>query len=340
MVTSVLSRLRDGVPSEELRSPFDRRSFCTYLIVAAELLAAAVLLPVFGFSLTRSAAVALPLWAFLLCAAAILLRRYGHVRFCTGMEATALIYGQGFAILFLLFPLTAISCPLADSRLASIDHALGFDWPGFARIFVGHDGAQQVLSFAYHSFNWQPVLIVVALCSINQVARCWQFVAAGTIAAAVTSMLYPFAPALGSFAYFHARAADFPALRAGGEFGSVIQSIKAGTRTISPKLFQGLISFPSYHAASAVIFAWAMWPFRRMRLVFLSLNIVMCVAALVLGEHYLIDVIAGAAVGAVSVLAAKLLIREVSPVNVWLREDHSQAQRSDRWPLAEGSLPN
>jgi membrane-associated phospholipid phosphatase len=298
------------VPAREFKivsTPFEPRALWTYRIIVAELAATAILLPILGFTLSPEAAVALPLWAFLLAVAAMLLRRYGHQRTSGAMEAVALIYGQGFATLFLLFPLTAISLPFADNILASFDHVFGFDWLSFAALFAGRPLAQTALVIAYHSFDWQPLIIVLALFAKDRQNRAWQFVTAGTIAALLTSVLYPVAPALGAYWHFGLNAAEFPNLHAGWQFGPIIEAVRNGAREIGPDKFTGMVSFPSYHASAAVIFAWAMWPLKVARGPFAILNFLVCVSALLVGAHYLVDVIGGVMVGAVSIIGSRLL---------------------------------
>ncbi|MGN7997622.1 phosphatase PAP2 family protein [Sphingomonas sp. 22176] len=55
----------------------------------------------------------------------------------------------------------------------------------------------------------------------------------------------------------------------------------------------GIISFPSFHASMAVLFAWALWPFRLLRIVSLPLNLLMWSAAIPIGGHYVVDVLGG-----------------------------------------------
>ena len=69
----------------------------------------------------------------------------------------------------------------------------------------------------------------------------------------------------------------------------------------------GLISIPSYHAAAALMFAWAAWPLRGWKWLFLALNTGVAASATVVGNHYLVDIVAGVAVGAASIVLARHL---------------------------------
>jgi membrane-associated phospholipid phosphatase len=71
----------------------------------------------------------------------------------------------------------------------------------------------------------------------------------------------------------------------------------------------GMVSFPSFHAASAAIYAWAMWPIRSVRWVFLILNAALIFSTMPEGDHYLTDVIGGLVVAWVAVAVTSRLYR-------------------------------
>jgi membrane-associated phospholipid phosphatase len=59
---------------------------------------------------------------------------------------------------------------------------------------------------------------------------------------------------------------------------------------------EGIITFPSLHAALGLIFALALWPDRVLRWFSLALNLLMIVATPIDGSHYFVDVFAGLAI--------------------------------------------
>lgn len=268
----------------------------TYVLIALCLLALAILASTLGFGLARDCWPIL--WGMpLLCFSAMLLRRVGHGRWAAAVEGVTLIYGQGLAFMLLLFPLSAISAPFADPALDRLDKALGFDWVAFAQLLTP---AWRLFGAIYESLNWQPLLVVLALCLAGRERRMWQLVFASTLALAASAAIFPFAPAIG--------AAEFHGMHLVSErigFGAAITMLKGNHRSITTALFTGFISFPSYHAASAAILAWAAWPLKYLRWPLLALNSLMCVSAIVFGGHYLVDIIGGLAIaGACIVLTA------------------------------------
>jgi len=316
MAARVLQRLRSGVPAEQLKNPFEPRAALIYRLIAGQLVAALALQWITGFRLPLGTLADLPFWPLFLCPSGMAARRYGHERLGGWMEATALIYGQGVSILLVLIPLTAISGPFADSGLAAVDRALGLNWPLFVKEFEKSDKATTAIVLFYNSFRWQPALVLSILFLLRQENRAWMTVAAGVIAAVITAAIYPFTPALGAYTYFHVSPAAVPRFAAGWNFAPVLQAIKAGgARTETPQMFTGLVSFPSYHAAAAAIFVWAVWPLPKIRVVFVLLNARMAVSAVVAGGHYLIDIVGGLAVAAISIRFAicRISSRKITP---------------------------
>jgi membrane-associated phospholipid phosphatase len=77
-------------------------------------------------------------------------------------------------------------------------------------------------------------------------------------------------------------------------FGFTIRNIRdLGVRTIEPWMLKGLVSFPSGHSAAALLLVWAIWPIRLLRIPSLLLNLSMSLGAIVIGKHYLVDILGG-----------------------------------------------
>jgi membrane-associated phospholipid phosphatase len=75
----------------------------------------------------------------------------------------------------------------------------------------------------------------------------------------------------------------------------------------------GIMTFPSVHAAVAVLCAWSAWDLKALRYPVLALNIAMALSAVPSASHYLIDVVAGLGVAAFSIASVVLLTKEACP---------------------------
>ncbi len=67
---------------------------------------------------------------------------------------------------------------------------------------------------------------------------------------------------------------------------------------------EGIITFPSLHAALGVLFPAALWRVKGVRWLALGLNILLVIATPAYGSHYVVDVIAEILIAAVCWVAA------------------------------------
>ncbi|WP_354047340.1 phosphatase PAP2 family protein [Bradyrhizobium sp. LB12.1] len=68
---------------------------------------------------------------------------------------------------------------------------------------------------------------------------------------------------------------------------------------------EGIISFPSLHAALGLLFLLALWPVRYFGWIAALLNVAMIAATPVDGSHYFCDVVAGLAIALLSWVAVQ-----------------------------------
>lgn len=189
--------------------------------------------------------------------------------------------------------------PFTDATLAAADGAIGFDWGAALRLFDRHPDVNAVLRVAYDSIIPQILLIVVILALTRQAERLYRFLMATNLALVVTSVIAVFFPALGAYEFYGVSPADHPhiALVTDTKMTEPILWLRAAVFTPpGPSFTVGLISFPSFHSATAVIYAWAMWRTPVARWIWLAVNAMMLIATPVHGSHYLVDVFAGVAV--------------------------------------------
>ena len=82
-------------------------------------------------------------------------------------------------------------------------------------------------------------------------------------------------------------------------------------RQLSLTALTGLVTFPSFHTAAAVLYLWAFWPVRWIGPAAVAINVVMVLATPICGGHYLVDVFAGIGIAVASILAAKWIADRV-----------------------------
>jgi membrane-associated phospholipid phosphatase len=235
----------------------------------------------------------------------ILMRGFGLVRTAAAIEAMAIM--TGFALIMLVFcmMLAGTAQPLVDKSLIAIDRALGFDWLALHMLLRGNEIFFQCANLVYRALHWEPLLLVILLASFGHILQVWTFVTAWTIAVVITVAIFPFTPALGGFLYYGITPEDVSGLWIPGvwEWYDVMKPVREGTlRGLGANSVAGIVTFPSLHAAGAILLAYGFWQFRWLKWPMLILNIGVFLSSIVVGGHYLTDVIAGGLIAIVAIL--------------------------------------
>ena len=277
----------------------DPDSHPAYILVFSGFVVSFATVIALGFTLTTEMLLLFSTWPFL-AFAAVLARRIGQLRLATGMEGVALLYGQGFCLMLFIYGMAAVGGPYADRLLASWDEALGFHWPAYV---VATLPFEEPLAIAYKSFAWQPLVIVVALVWSDQSRRLWTLITAAILASAATALVFPFFPAWGVYNHYGFAAGGVNKTGA-YTFHHALEYLRGGGRHISPRIMTGVVSFPSYHTAEAILFMWAGWTVKWLRWPIIALNLVVLASVPVIGAHYLSDMIGGVVLGSAAIVAA------------------------------------
>jgi membrane-associated phospholipid phosphatase len=141
-----------------------------------------------------------------------------------------------------------------------------------------------------------------------RLVRLQLFIAALCFALIVTIVISCLAPAIGTFYGMHLSPEGFPSLNTTMYVAQLRDIVALRNGTLRHlELFQlaGIVSFPSFHAASAVLYMWALWPVRGFASLSIAMSALMILATPIVGAHYMIDVIGGILLAAGSIMLAK-----------------------------------
>ena len=240
--------------------------------------------------------------ALMLAALGIAARKFGYVRLASLLEYFALLMCAATVILVAIYIGMGNAGPLWDKSFLAADRALGFDWLGWFHFLTAHPALYRVLDSLYHNVGLTALYLVVLLSLMGNTARLREIFWLLFVAGLLTALGGWAWPALGPFQQF--------GLQSHGPFLSEMQHLLSH-RDLNfslPKL-QGVVSFPSYHTVLAL---GLMMAFRGTGIIG-WIMIAACGAMLFsipfFGGHYLVDVLAGAAVTALSFAAIRLTMR-------------------------------
>ncbi|GEP03467.1 phosphatase PAP2 family protein [Methylobacterium oxalidis] len=199
--------------------------------------------------------------------------------------------------------------PLWDGTLHAWDRAIGLDWRAYLAFVNDRPRLGLILSLAYQSIMPQIAVILLVLALSGRLRACRDFVLATMLAALGAVVISGLMPAMAMFVHLDInRLQDFPHLDPAAAFVHVadLNGLRDGSfRTVSLNHLEGIITFPSFHAALAAIFAHAFWQHRWTRWPGLALNLAMIAATPIDGGHYFVDVLAGLGLAALAIRLAR-----------------------------------
>lgn len=276
--------------------------------VAFTLLTTAAVFALVPFSKVRLAFADLDRLALLLAVFAALAAycwKRGMPRLAAPLEAAALGIFLAVPILVSTYLAASLAAPMADTPLAHADAALGFDW----RAFIGYVDASPALAgtlrLAYASFAYQLLALPVLLGLAGQPARGYAMILAFAALCYASSIVSVWFPALGTYAVHGITQADLRHIDVtyGFQFLDDFRAVRTRPSfVVALGSAEGIVTFPSVHAACAVLYSWAAWSVRPLRYPVAAWNGLMAVSAVSHGSHYVVDILAGGVVAAASIL--------------------------------------
>jgi membrane-associated phospholipid phosphatase len=300
------SNSSNAIRADDSRNVPNLRSAAAYfpgpaaiLAILALACAAAVDFVVMGFSITGFSG---PFYLVVLPAvgAVYASRRGMHIRLVSVMVAIATLCTTCLLSAILQYTATAHGAPfLIDHTLLEIDQAIGFDWFGFVAFIDQSKVASDVLLLCYNSIGVQMLAMLVLYSWRGDHEGIDAYIITLVFLISVASVVAACLPAIGVTGIVDIAFDNTPI--GGGRAGqpAFIDLRSGALRTIDLDWMNGLITFPSGHAAFAVFSTLAARRIPYAILPVAALNILMLLSTLTHGGHYLCDVIAGSVMAAV-----------------------------------------
>jgi hypothetical protein len=228
---------------------------------------------------------------------------YGRWRGAPRIAAAAAVSADFIAAALVLGAASYLAAaggrPMAAQAFIAADRALGFDWPAYEAFVASRPWLAATLSLAYDTMALQLGLLLGALILLDRQAHLRLFVDVLILCALAVVFVSWLLPAVDADIIFGKYAATRTAAglwSTGGQRADDFLNLHYGLMTTIPVMkVTGLITFPSFHTVCAILFAMTAARVPYARFPALAVNILMIAATPVEGGHYLVDLIAGAA---------------------------------------------
>ena len=183
--------------------------------------------------------------------------------------------------------------PLRDIQFTHYDALLRFDWAQWVSFVASYKEFKLLLAVAYSTILPQTIGSVIYFSHIRRPDRNDDLLWTTMVAAIIATMISGLLPALGP----HLKGQYF-------EWWATLSALRNGSAlTFSLKHLEGIIAFPSFHTVAAILLIYSHRPPVPSFRVMLMLNLLMLLSVPSEGQHYLVDVISGAVVAAISIAA-------------------------------------
>jgi membrane-associated phospholipid phosphatase len=235
-------------------------------------------------------------------------RRRPDPRLAAALGATAQIVAFAAVGAPLSYLGASLPLPLHDAWLAGIDRSMGLDWNALFAWMNAHAALHPLFQVVYISLMPQTLVVILALGLAGRLNMLRIFVLAFFVATLVTIVIAAILPAQGVWGFLSLHPADYPDIMPAvhGTYLPTYLGLRDGSfRLLMASGAEGIITFPSLHAALALILAAALWRLPVLRWIGLALNVLMLISIPVDGGHYFIDIFAGLAIAALSLVAAR-----------------------------------
>jgi membrane-associated phospholipid phosphatase len=233
-----------------------------------------------------------------------------------------LISGSGIV---LSFQGAAAGLPLQDAAFARLDEAFGFHWYAVMAWFDANPAVAKSMRHFYQSAAWLFPGLFLLFVALGRTDRVREFSVLYAITLFAVISVSAGLPAKGAFAFYQPPADLVAHLtpKAGIYHLKQLDALRDGSLTVLRlEHATGLVTFPSFHTALAIL---AIYAVRGLRLLFwpvLALNAGVIVSTIPEGGHYAIDVVAGAV----------LTVAAIAGVRRWLAASWGREHDVSRLP--------
>lgn len=265
------------------------------------------------FNLESGPYLAVAAYAGVFCAGAIYyqaVRKEAHLSAMFIGIAFLAVFSNCFSVLnaFLL----TVAGHRIDTILAAADRALGVDWHALMGFAADHPVFDRLLKMVYNLVIIEIMVLVVWLGCARRGDEIYRMCFAILFGATITIGFWTFFPSFGPYTIYslnHSVEMRLDVMANSAYEHRLLYLLAHGPGRISIDQIQGLVAFPSFHTALALFATWYARSLRALRWPVLALNGLVLISIPIQGGHYVVDVLGGALVVALSILLANCAMR-------------------------------
>jgi len=232
--------------------------------------------------------------------------RRNEPKLASALESTAQIMAFAAVAAPLSYVAASLGLPLQDAMFDSLDRALGLNWRSMFAFIERWPEFSSFLRVMYLSLTVQMTAVVLLLGFTGRLPWLRVYMLAFVFATLTTIALSTVLPAEGVWLHYGLKGDALPVSHTSWP---VFLGLRDGSyRLIVAIGAEGIITFPSLHAALAVILMAALWPIPVARWLSVGINMLMLAATPIDGSHYFVDVLAGIAIAVASLAAARTMV--------------------------------
>jgi membrane-associated phospholipid phosphatase len=189
-----------------------------------------------------------------------------------------------------------------------------------------HPFVSGLLRGAYFSALPQMIMVTMVLAIVGTTERLSEVLWLYIVTAFSTVVLAGLFPAIGPYVYYAPpeRLREIVGIDAGLWHLLHFRGLRDGTfRIIHFASVEGLVTFPSFHAALALVCVRAAWIIPVLRWPIAALNVLVIASTPSIGGHYLIDIVAGVVIAALGIAFSRVRKRH----DTHEKKEHLQCRR-------------
>ncbi len=201
---------------------------------------------------------------------------------------------------------SATATPLQDQTLAAVDELFRFDWRYFHAL-MNRPIVSTVLVWSYHFIGPQLLMVYALHAAFGDADKAIELNTLTAVSSVFVGWGMVFWPAAGAYSLYQTEPGYFTAA-AGMWHYHELELLRSGEPfPLAIERAQGLTTFPSFHSALGIIVTYSLREWRRIFYVAVLINTLMIISTIPEGGHYLIDVVAGIAIGVVAVAIVRMI---------------------------------